>query len=252
MSPTIFDVITIFPHFFQGPLSHGMVLQAQKKNVIEVHLHDLRDYAGGRHKTVDDRPFGGGEGMVLKPEPLFRAVRYLQKQRKTQFGKVILLTPQGRQFSQQMAFDHSFLKHAVLVCGRYEGVDERVIESLVHEEISIGDYILSGGELAACVYIDTVTRLMPGVLNNTSSVINESFSGYLPGNETSYAVLDCPHYTRPEDFEGLRVPEVLLSGDHEKVRLWRKKKALEKTLKNRPDLIQYGTLSDQDKQLLAK
>jgi tRNA (guanine37-N1)-methyltransferase len=168
MSAVIFDIITIFPAFFQGPFSHGMVHQAQKRGLIEVNLHDLRDYAFDRHKTVDDRPFGGGEGMVLKPEPLFGVIRQLREHRQHLSGKVILLTPQGKRFSQRMACQYSTFKNVVLICGRYEGVDERVIDCLVDDEVSIGDFVLSGGELAACVLVDAVTRLLPGVLNNRS------------------------------------------------------------------------------------
>jgi tRNA (guanine37-N1)-methyltransferase len=250
MSPLLFDVVTIFPAFFQGPFSHGIVSHAQKKKIVEISLHDLREYALDRHKTVDDRPFGGGEGMVLKPEPLFRAIRHLQERKGASSGKVILLTPQGKTLSQRLASEYVSLQHVILICGRYEGVDERVNEALVDEEISIGDYVLSGGELAACVFIDIVTRLMPGVLNNRFSAMNESFSGHFAGNESDYVILDCPQYTRPEDFEGRRVPDVLLSGNHEKVRFWRRKKALEKTLKNRPDLLQYSVLNEEDKRLL--
>ncbi len=239
----IFDIITIFPGFFEGPLSHGIVSQAQKRGLVEIAIHDLRDQALDRHKTVDDRPFGGGEGMILKPEPLFRAIRQIQAQRG-ESGKVILLTPQGKRLDQAMVVELSSRHDAVLICGRYEGIDERVTESLVDDEISIGDYVLSGGELAACVLVDAVTRLLPGVLNNSSSAVNESFSA------GRFPLLDCPHFTRPEEFEGLRVPEILLSGDHKKVELWRRKKSLEKTLKNRPDLLQYDALSEVDKQLL--
>jgi tRNA (guanine37-N1)-methyltransferase len=247
-----FDIITIFPDFFAGPLSHGMVFQAQKRGLIEVRIHDLRDFTTDRHKTVDDRPFGGGAGMVLKPEPLFRAIRKIRGEKALSSRKVILLTPQGKRFEQRQASQFSELDQAVLICGRYEGVDERVAECLVDEELSIGDYVLSGGELAACVFVDAVTRLLPGVLNNSSSAINESFAtlenSSIPADNS---VLDYPHYTRPEDFEGQRVPDVLLCGDHKRVERWRRKKALEKTLKNRPDLLQYATLSDEDKQLLG-
>ncbi|MCI0422292.1 MAG: tRNA (guanosine(37)-N1)-methyltransferase TrmD [Acidobacteria bacterium] len=247
-----FDVITIFPDFFAGPLSHGMVFQAQKRGLIDVRIHDLRDFTTDRHRTVDDRPFGGGAGMVLKPEPLFRAIRKIQAEKMASARKVILLTPQGKRFQQRIAFQFSSLDQAVLICGRYEGVDERVTECLVDEELSIGDYVLSGGELAACVFVDAVTRLLPGVLNNSSSAVNESFAtleGSLSSAEGS--LLDYPHYTRPEEFEGQRVPEVLLCGSHKRVELWRRKKALEKTLKNRPDLLQYTALSEEDKQLLG-
>jgi tRNA (guanine37-N1)-methyltransferase len=246
-----FDVITIFPDFFAGPLSHGMVFQAQKRGLIDVRIHDLRNFTTDRHKTVDDRPFGGGAGMVLKPEPLFRAIREIRAEKTVPSRKVILLTPQGKRFQQHLAFEFAALDQAVLICGRYEGVDERVTESLVDEELSIGDYVLSGGELAACVFMDAVTRLLPGVLNNCSSAVNESFAALenamIPAESS---VLDCPHYTRPEDFEGRRVPDVLLCGDHRRVQRWRRKKALEKTLKNRPDLSQYAALSEEDKQLL--
>lgn len=230
-----------------------MVHQAQKRGLIEVNLHDLRDYAFDRHKTVDDRPFGGGEGMVLKPEPLFSVIRQLREQRRGFSSKVILLTPQGKRFSQRMACQYSTFENAILICGRYEGVDERVIDCLVDDEVSIGDFVLSGGELAACVLVDSVTRLLPGVLNNRSSTTNESFSENPLGNGISAgpSILDYPQYTRPKDFEGLKVPDVLISGDHQKIRLWRRKRALEKTLKNRPDLIEYAALSEQDKQLLT-
>lgn len=247
-----FDIITIFPDFFAGPLSHGVVFQAQKRGLIEVRIHDLRDFTTDRHKTVDDRPFGGGAGMVLKPEPLFRAIRKIRAEKTMSSRKVILLTPQGKRFEQRLASQFSALDQAVLICGRYEGVDERVTECLVEEELSIGDYVLSGGELAACVFVDAVTRLLPGVLNNSSSAVNESFAtlenALIPADSS---VLDYPHYTRPEDFEGQRVPDVLLCGDHQRVERWRRKKALEKTLKNRPDLLQYAALSEEDKQLLG-
>ncbi|MSO22323.1 MAG: tRNA (guanosine(37)-N1)-methyltransferase TrmD [Acidobacteria bacterium] len=247
-----FDIISIFPDFFVGPLSHGMVFQAQKRGLIEVRIHDLRDFTTDRHRTVDDRPFGGGAGMVLKPEPLFRAIREIRTEKTVSSRKVILLTPQGKRFEQRMASQFSALDQAVLICGRYEGVDERVAECLVDEELSIGDYVLSGGELAACVFVDAVTRLLPGVLNNSSSAVSESFArlenALIPADNS---VLDYPHYTRPEDFEGQRVPDVLLCGDHQRVERWRRKKALEKTFKNRPDLLQYAALSEEDKQLLG-
>jgi tRNA (guanine37-N1)-methyltransferase len=247
-----FDIISIFPDFFVGPLSHGMVFQAQKRGLIEVRIHDLRDFTTDRHKTVDDRPFGGGAGMVLKPEPLFHAIRRIRAEKTVSSRKVILLTPQGKRFEQHLASQFAALDQAILICGRYEGVDERVTECLVDEELSIGDYVLSGGELAACVFVDAVTRLLPGVLNNSSSVVNESFAMLEKAlTSTSSSVLDYPHYTRPEDFEGKRVPDVLLCGDHQRVERWRRKKALEKTLKNRPDLLQYVTLSEEDKQLLG-
>ena len=252
MPACTFDILTIFPDFFDGPLSHGMVYQARKRGILETQVHDLRDYTTDRHRTVDDRPFGGGEGMVLKPEPIFRCVRQLQEERQGIESRVVLLTPQGKRFDQAMAYRLAACQRLILICGRYEGVDERVAEHLADDEISIGDYILSGGELAACVLVETICRLFPGVLGNESSTRNESFSmgaNSAVGGATQN-VLDCPHYTRPEDFEGLKVPEVLLSGDHKKVGEWRRCRALEKTLKNRPDLLEYGVLSEQDQRLL--
>ena len=252
MLPLKFEVITIFPEFFSSPLSFGIVSQAIKRKVVEIQIHDLRDFTFDKHHTVDDRPFGGGEGMVLKPEPLFRAIRAVQSQDPDRPAHVILMTPQGKPLNQELASQYSGFQKLVLICGRYEGVDERVVEALVDDEISIGDYVLSGGELPACVFIDGVTRLLPGALNNQVSTMNESFSAISEGSTQNpeYPLLDCPHYTRPEDFEGNKVPEVLLSGDHTKIRQWRRKKALEKTLKNRPDLLEYDLLSEEDRRLL--
>ena len=253
MSVLIFDIITIFPNFFDGPLSHGIVNQAQRKKKVSIHIHDLRGFTQDRHKTVDDRTFGGGEGMVLKPEPIFRAVENIQANRSEGHRNVILLSPQGRKLNQEIALELSMRRQMTLICGRYEGVDERVREYLTDDEISIGDYVLSGGELAACVLIDSVCRLVPGVLNKETSTLNESFTSrnFLGSENTqSYTILDYPHYTRPENFGGLKVPDLLLSGDHKKIHLWRRKKAIEKTLKNRPDLLQYNRLSEADKQLL--
>jgi tRNA (guanine37-N1)-methyltransferase len=245
------DIITIFPEYFQGPLSYGMVRQAQKKELLEIHLHDLRQFTSDRHKTVDDRPFGGGEGMVLKPEPLFQAVRQIQGESAASAPKVILLSPQGRKLDPAIAFELSQARRLVLICGRYEGVDERVSQHLVSEEISIGDFILSGGEIAACVLIECVVRFIPGVLNNSNSATNESFMNGQTGPASEPLLLDCPQYTRPEDWGGMKVPEVLLSGHHHRIQLWRRKKSIEKTLKNRPDLLKYEGLSEKDRQLLA-
>jgi tRNA (guanine37-N1)-methyltransferase len=252
MVDLVFDIVTIFPGFFEGPFCHGIINQAQKKKKIGIHIHDLRANTSDRHKTVDDRPFGGGEGMVLKPEPIFLSVEQIYTAWPREKGRVILLSPQGRKLNQQMANDLSRCQQITLICGRYEGVDERVAENLVDHEISIGDYVLSGGELAACVLIDTVTRLIVGVLNNENSRVNESFGGYSreEHSPSSNLVLDFPQYTRPEIFRGLKVPEPLLSGNHKNIDLWRRKKALEKTLKNRPDLLQYDGLSEWDKKLL--
>jgi len=252
MSVLTFHIITIFPNYFDGPFSHGIISQAQKKKKVSIQIHDLRGFTQDRHKTVDDRPFGGGEGMILKPEPIFRAVESIGDSRSGVQRNVILLSPQGRKLNQEVAFELSMHSQMMLICGRYEGVDERVREYLTDDEISIGDYVLSGGELAACVLIDSVTRLVPGVLNKDDSTLNESFvkRNLGSGSSQGYTILDYPQYTRPENFQGLKVPELLLSGDHQKIHLWRRKKALEKTLKNRPDLLQYSRISEADKRLL--
>ncbi|MFN7996615.1 MAG: tRNA (guanosine(37)-N1)-methyltransferase TrmD [Bryobacteraceae bacterium] len=229
----IFHVLTIFPEFFQGPFEHGVIRRAQEAGVLEIRIHNLRDWTSDRHKTVDDRPFGGGEGMLLKPEPLFLAVESILHDRKPDCNTV-LLSAQGRMFDQSMANEWSQAAELLLICGRYEGVDERVAEHLADCEISIGNYVLSGGELAAAVVIDAVARLLPGVLGNESSARYDSFQpgGHGPG------VLDCPQYTRPAEFRGWKVPEVLLSGNHEEIRRWRNRAAMEKTARLRPDLLQ--------------
>jgi tRNA (guanine37-N1)-methyltransferase len=249
----VFDVLTIFPRFFETPLSHGIVHQSQKRKKITIHVHNLRDFAGDRHQTTDDRPFGGGEGMILKPEPIFRAVERIYSNENYSQRNIVLLSPQGRKFTQGIAFEFSKYQQITLICGRYEGVDERVSQHLASDEISIGDYILSGGELPACVLIDAVARLLPGVLKNQASMFNESFAVGVEGHyEYPGLILDYPQYTRPENLGGLRVPELLLSGNHQKISLWRRKKALEKTLKNRPDLLQYDRLLEADKRLLEQ
>jgi tRNA (guanine37-N1)-methyltransferase len=228
----IFHVLTIFPEFFRGPFEHGVVGRAQDGGPVEIRLHNLRDWTFDRHKTVDDRPFGGGEGMLLKPEPLFLAVESIWPER-TPRRKVILLSAQGRMFDQAAARRLSEADELLLICGRYEGVDERVAEHLADEELSIGDYVLSGGELAAAVVIDCVARLLPGVLGNEASAVQESFSGL--GGEPP--ILDCPQYTRPAEFRGWKVPDILLSGHHEEIRKWRRRAAFEKTARFRPDLL---------------
>jgi tRNA (guanine37-N1)-methyltransferase len=225
----VFELLTIFPEFFSGPFQHGVVGRAAEAGLLSIRLHDLRDWTYDRHKTVDDRPFGGGEGMLLKPQPLFEAVEAIWPER-TAGDRVVLLSAQGKRFSQADARRFSLYERMLLICGRYEGVDERVVEHLVDEELSIGDFVLSGGELAAAVVVDSVARLIPGVLGNQDSTVHESFSE--PG------LLDCPQYTRPADFRGWKVPEVLLGGNHEAIRKWRLQAALEKTAKNRPDLLQ--------------
>ncbi|HZT33623.1 MAG TPA: tRNA (guanosine(37)-N1)-methyltransferase TrmD [Bryobacteraceae bacterium] len=231
----IFHVLTIFPEFFQGPFEHGIVRRARESGALEIRIHNLRDWTADRHKTVDDRPFGGGEGMLLKPEPIFQAVEAVFPERLPG-RKVVLLSAQGRLFDQEMANAFRSAEELLLICGRYEGVDERVAEHLADEEISIGNYVLSGGELAAAVVIDTVARLLPGVLGNESSAVFESFQKTGHGG----GLLDCPQYTRPADFRGWKVPEVLLSGNHAEIRRWRESAAREKTARLRPDLLGPG------------
>ncbi len=228
----IFHVLTIFPEFFEGPFAHGVVKRAQDAGLLEIRIHNLRDYTFDRHRTVDDRPFGGGEGMVLKPEPIFLAVESIWPERGAG-QKVILLSAQGRLFDQGAANRLSQETELLLICGRYEGVDERVAERLADEELSIGSYVLSGGELAAAVVIDATARLVPGVLGNETSAAFESFQ------ETGHGegLLDCPHWTRPADFRGWKAPEVLLNGNHEEIRRFRRESAIEKTARLRRDLL---------------
>ena len=222
-----FHVLTIFPEFFDGPFRHGVVAKASEAGVVSIQMHDLRQWTFDRHRSVDDRPFGGGEGMLLKAEPVFLATEAIFPE-KSDTKKVVLLSAQGKLFTQQTARRLSQMSELLLICGRYEGIDERVASHLVDEEISIGDFVLSGGELAAALVIDAVARLLPGVLGNEASRANESFSESL---------LDYPHYTRPADFRGWKIPEVLQSGNHEAIRQWRRQAAFEKTRKNRPDLL---------------
>ena len=225
-----FHIVTIFPEFFRGPLDHGVVARAQADKLLEIQVHDLRHWTYDRHRTVDDRPFGGGEGMLLKAQPLFEAVETILPARGPR-QKVILLSAQGRRFSQSIARELSELDDLVLLCGRYEGVDERVAEHLADEEISIGDFVMSGGELGAALIVDTVARLLPGVLGNEDSARNESFSDDREG------LLDCPQYTRPAEFRGWKVPEVLLGGNHAEIKRWRREASREKTERLRPDLL---------------
>jgi tRNA (guanine37-N1)-methyltransferase len=283
-----FDIVTIFPDFFAGPLDYGIVRRAREAHLVDVRVHDLRAYAHDRHRTVDDRPFGGGEGMVLKPEPLFEAVESLLGEGVHHGGRrehgegnadsevvgarhavplhgattvggvtepaakgtaIVLLSASGKLFRQDTARRFAQLERIILLCGRYEGVDERVAEHLATDELSIGDFILSGGELGAALIVDAVTRLLPGALGNEDSSLNESFSAVeTSANEprpptshqspvTSHLLLDFPHYTRPAEFRGWPVPEVLLGGNHEEIRRWRRERALEKTQRNRPDML---------------
>jgi tRNA (guanine37-N1)-methyltransferase len=249
-----FDLITIFPEFFSGPLEHGIVRRAREAGLVTVHVQDLRAFTKDRHRSVDDRPFGGGEGMVLKPEPLFEAVESLLGQGVGEATKpaapapktaIVLMSAAGRPFHQETARRFAKLERLIFICGRYEGVDERVAEHLATDEISIGDFVLSGGELAAMLVMDAVTRLLPGALGNEASSQNESFSAVadLPtgvshqSQATSHALLDFPHYTRPAEYRGWNVPEVLIGGNHAEVARWRRTAAMEKTRRNRPDLL---------------
>lgn len=228
-----FDIVTIFPDFFREVFDYGIIRRARAAGLVEINAHDLRGWTSDKHHIVDDRPFGGGDGMVLKPEPIFAAVENLtgasEREHYGEKTRVVLLSPQGRTLTQSLAGELAQAEHVVLICGRYEGVDERVAEALVTDEISIGDYVLSGGEPAALVLVDAVVRLVPGALGNETSAVNESFSEGL---------LDYPHYTRPPEFRGLKVPEVLLSGHHGEIERWRQEQALKKTERNRPDLLQ--------------
>jgi len=228
------DVLTIFPEFFEQVFEFGIIRRAKVANIVEINVHDIRDFAEDKHKMVDDRPFGGGDGMVMKPEPIFAAIEHLlgtsDREAYPAGTRVVMLSPQGRQFKQAVAKElANEVEHLVLICGRYEGIDERVNEALVTEEISIGDYVLSGGEPAAVVVVDSITRLLPNALGSSTSAENDSFSDGL---------LDCPHYTRPAEFRGMKVPDVLLNGNHAEIEKWRASKALEKTRKVRRDLLQ--------------
>lgn len=282
-----FDIVTIFPGFFAGIFEHGIVRRAQAEERATIAIHDLRNFTHDRHRTVDDRPFGGGEGMVLKPEPLAEAMVALGIEAKSakatadpsprpQHGlaqddsageragvRVVLLSAQGRRFDQPMARELAALDRIVLICGRYEGVDERINDLYCDLELSIGDYVLSGGELAAAVVVDAVMRLVPGVLGNEASSEFESFGapdmeiatdqkGVPRSQHGAGGLLDYPHYTRPAEFGGLRVPEVLVNGDHRQIRRWRREQQLRKTLTNRPDLLERAQLSEEDSRLLDR
>jgi len=236
------EIVTIFPEIFHAYIGESILKRALQRKLIEVGVHDLRDYTKDRHRTVDDYPYGGGAGMVMKPEPFFDAVETLCPERAGR--KVIMLSPAGNKFDQKMAED--FLeekKRLFFLCGRYEAIDERVRIAIVDDEISIGDYILTGGELAALVIIDAIARLIPGVLGDERSAEEDSFSSGL---------LDYPHYTRPPDFRGMSVPEVLLSGNHKEIWRWRRKEALQRTLERRPELLEKISLSDEDHRLISE
>src|SRR5271167_1052527 len=259
------DIVTIFPDFFRGPLEHGITRRAQEMGLAEIKVHDLRSFTHDRHRTVDDRPFGGGEGMVLKPEPLFECLEAMglapREERLAEGARqsVVLLSAQGQRFTQKGAADVALLDRVVLICGRYEGVDERVTDFLADRELSIGDYVLSGGEMAAAVIVEAVMRLLPGAVGNEASTQQESFtidskaksSNGADSTCGSNGLLDYPHYTRPAEFRGIAVPEELMSGNHEEIRKWRRQRALEKTLRNRPDLLEGAALSEEDNRFLA-
>jgi tRNA (guanine37-N1)-methyltransferase len=259
------DIVTIFPDFFRGPLDYGITRRAQELGLATIQVYDLREFTHDRHRTVDDRPFGGGEGMVLKPEPLFECLESLgvapRGERVAGNAKeaVVLLSAQGLRFTQKVAGELALLDRVVLVCGRYEGVDERVSDFLADRELSIGDYVLSGGEMAAAVIVEAVMRLLPGAVGNEASTQQESFTieakvkdaGGADSTCGSNGLLDYPHYTRPAEFRGMAVPEALLSGNHEEIRRWRRQRALEKTLRNRPDLLKGAALSEEDREFLA-
>ncbi|HKP73555.1 MAG TPA: tRNA (guanosine(37)-N1)-methyltransferase TrmD [Pyrinomonadaceae bacterium] len=242
------DIVTIFPDYFRTVFDYGIVRRAGAAGLVEIKAHDLREWTRDKHRMVDDRPFGGGDGMVLKPEPLFEAVETLTGAREAAAlpgtgVRVVLLSPQGRVLDQRLAGELAASKQLVLVCGRYEGVDERVTGVMATDEISIGDYVLSGGEPAAAVLVDAVVRLIPGALGSETSASNDSFSDGL---------LDFPHYTRPPEFRGMRVPEVLLGGNHAEIARWRRRKALQKTRRNRPDLFERAALTETERAWLAE
>jgi tRNA (guanine37-N1)-methyltransferase len=262
------DILTLFPDLFSGPFDYGILKRARTTGLVDIGLHDLRSFTHDRHRTVDDRPFGGGEGMVLKVQPIYEAITSLnlspKSERQSRKETVILLSAQGQPFTQPLAQELAATERIVIICGRYEGVDERVNDLLCDREISIGDYVLSGGELAAAVIVDTVVRLLPGALGNPDSSRFESFGADDTAADPAQAdspprstygsggLLDYPHYTRPADFMGLTIPDALSGGNHDVVRRWRRRMALAKTLKNRPDLLDKIALGDEDREILEE
>ncbi|MDQ6808308.1 MAG: tRNA (guanosine(37)-N1)-methyltransferase TrmD [Verrucomicrobiota bacterium] len=218
------DILTLFPEICRTPLSESMMKRAQECGALQLRIHNLRDWTTDKHRVVDDAPFGGGQGMVMKPEPIFAAVESLRHEEST----VVLMTPQGRRFEQRIATEFSHRTHLIIICGHYEGIDHRVVEQLVDHEISIGDYVLTNGAIAAVVFVDAIVRLLPAVLGHEQSAADDSFSGGL---------LEAPQYTRPAEFRGAKIPDVLLSGNHAQIAAWRKAEALRRTRENRPDLL---------------
>jgi tRNA (guanine37-N1)-methyltransferase len=235
-----FDIVTIFPRMVEAGLAEGVISRGVERGLLDIAVHDLREYTSDRHRSVDDVPYGGGPGMVMKPEPLARAIEDIRARRGDP-DTVVLLSPQGRRFTQAEAARMSGLRHVALLCGRYEGMDERIRTLVATEELSIGDYVLSGGELPALVVVDAISRLVPGVVGDARSVEEDSFSRGL---------LDHPHYTRPSEFSGEKVPDVLMSGHHEQVRRWRKKTAIRRTLERRPELLDTAAMDDEERALL--
>lgn len=235
------DILTIFPSFFDSPLREGIIHRARERGLLDLRVHDLRSWAADRHRVTDDAPYGGGAGMVMKPAPLCAALEHLRAEHPA--ARTVLLSPQGRVWDQGLVREYGALPGLILVCGRYEGVDERVIEALIDAEISIGDYVLTGGEAAALVLVETVAREVPGVVGQAESVRQDSFFDGL---------LDHPHYTRPAVFRGRPVPEVLLSGDHAAIARWRRREALRQTLRKRPDLLDKAPLTTEDRALLER
>lgn len=233
-------ILTLFPEMFAGPFEASIIKRARDKGLVEINLINIRDHSGNKHRTVDDTPYGGGAGMVMAPGPVFEAIDWL-REKNVDPGRIILLSPAGRPFNQALAWELSREDNLTFICGHYEGIDDRVREHLVTDEITIGDYVLTGGELPSIVIVDAVIRLIPGVLGAGASINEESFSDYL---------LEYPHYTKPRDYRGYSVPEILLSGHHEKIRLWRRRQSLLRTLGNRPDLLSKASLTREDKKIL--
>jgi len=239
----LIDIITIFPGMFEGPFSESILKKAREKKILEIYIHNLRDFTQDKHQIVDDYPYGGGAGMVMKPDPIFRGVEHILAQRGMKKSRIILMCPQGEVFNQEKAKELAQEEHLIFLCGHYEGIDERVREHLVTDELSIGDYVLTGGELPAMVIVDSVARMIPGVVKEAESTQQDSFYAGL---------LDYPHYTRPPDFRGWKVPEVLLSGHHGRISQWRRKESLRRTYLRRNDLLQNAGLTKEDSQILEE